>query len=834
MDLEKLKRIKNLIIAKILFVFGWIYDLAMRILNAVNKTPIEKDKDRRNVRIKQFAIATSILYVIFNSIFIYIFKSMRRVSLNGRSGEYTSTHFMPWNIIVPSGFMMFIFEIILAMVVGLCITVKLHTLWRMKNDSKDIKGDNKFMEDNELLEHFQAVPMDNIKSAEQAGMLIGESNGMYYVETGTYNTMIVGAPRSGKGECYVLPSMRLMANSKNKPSLIINDMKGELLELTYKDFANNGYKIVTLNLIDTDRSDCWNPLQLIIDEYLAAKRSGSNDLSQTSKLVSSFAHCLTDDVQSEAIWTDSARSLLSALIYYFLDKGYEKGDMSNVNMYSITTFFTEFGVYNTVIEDESGNKKMVNALDELFNALPVGCLARTSYSTSKFSQGDTRSSIYTVLSADLEIFMTDMGVQKLTSKNEINFADLINEDQPCIIYMLVPYEEKSRYVIASMFADQSFLYLAKQARKYPGGKLPRKIEYMYDEFGQMTKLPDLSSKMNASPGANILFNLFLQDYGQLKKYEKEEGIKGGCNIQIYILSLNGNTNKAFSEMIGNETVNYLTFSGSLYGFLDHQGERVDSKALLDTTQLSKLPFGTAIVKKMRCEPIKTNITPYHLLPNKMPRIPIDELPIKSRNIDLSAAMYPYDELWDSLGVIGYQYRLDSLKKTAERAMNDYYMQLGKIDQIKSDGSTVSESMYKAALELEKNAGAAQRQVIEYQQQVQKLNEFRANEARKIFAEAYGTSGSDEEDDYTDQDELYFPGEYPDDGPYVDITALLYKINGLVGSELGGFLSDQNYAAARGYIKKIQKRPDIRSNFVADEWAALEQYINNEELKNANT
>ena len=72
-----------------------------------------------------------------------------------------------------------------------------------------------------FLEYFQAVPMDNIKSAEQAGMLIGESNGMYYVETGTYNTMIVGAPRSGKGECYVLPSMRLMANSKNKPSLII-------------------------------------------------------------------------------------------------------------------------------------------------------------------------------------------------------------------------------------------------------------------------------------------------------------------------------------------------------------------------------------------------------------------------------------------------------------------------------------------------------------------------------------------------------------------------------------------------------------------------------------
>lgn len=137
----------------------------MRILNAVNKTPIEKDKDRQKYRIKQFAIATSILYVIFNSIFIYIFKSMRRVSLNGRSGEYTSTHFMPWNTIVPSGFMMFIFEIILAMVVGLCITVKLHTLWRMKNDSKDIKGDNKLWKIMSFLNTFRQTLMDNIKSS---------------------------------------------------------------------------------------------------------------------------------------------------------------------------------------------------------------------------------------------------------------------------------------------------------------------------------------------------------------------------------------------------------------------------------------------------------------------------------------------------------------------------------------------------------------------------------------------------------------------------------------------------------------------------------------------
>lgn len=44
MYIDKIKRILNAAIAKILYVFGWIYDQAMRVLNAVNKTPIKKTK----------------------------------------------------------------------------------------------------------------------------------------------------------------------------------------------------------------------------------------------------------------------------------------------------------------------------------------------------------------------------------------------------------------------------------------------------------------------------------------------------------------------------------------------------------------------------------------------------------------------------------------------------------------------------------------------------------------------------------------------------------------------------------------------------------------------
>ena len=56
-------------------------------------------------------------------------------------------------------------------------------------------------------------------------------------------------------------------------------------------------------------------------------------------------------------------------------------------------------------------------------------------------------------------------------------------------------------------------------------------------------------------------------------------------------------------------------------------------------------------------------------------------------------------------------------------MNKYYMQLNDIEKIKAAGGAVSELVYKTALDLEKQASQAQRQVIEYQQHIQQLKEI---------------------------------------------------------------------------------------------------------------
>ena len=60
---------------------------------------------------------------------------------------------------------------------------------------------------------------------------------------------------------------------------------------------------------------------------------------------------------------------------------------------------------------------------------------------------------------------------------------------------------------------------------------------------------------------------------------------------------------------------------------------------------------------------------------------------------------------------------------------------------------------------------------------------------------------DDEDGFDEStDELYLPDDFPapqNELPYVDISALLYKVNGLAGDELSEISClKENYAAAR--------------------------------------
>lgn len=542
--------------------------------------------------------------------------------------------------------------IILSFFVGMFAMLKFEQVYKIKYGNKDLKGDDHFMSIKELSNDSSLYCFDTShpEQAEQSGIPIACAGRKMYIDPSTVHSLIVGTTRSGKGQTFVLPMIRYMALSKAKHSFVANDPKGELAENLYDTLIAQGYTVRILNLRDTNFSSLFDPLQIIKEEYVKARKSKKTDydLSKTSKLVKSLALMFTENPRSDPIWPDSARDLLIAMILLLLERGYEGGELEKVTMYSVYNFFVEFGTKDIVVV-ENGAKKIANLLDIIFQKLPIGNPAKSAYSTSNFAKGDMRSSIFSTLSSNINIFGTDMGIAKLTSGNQIDFAELINPEKPCAIFMVVPDEDVSRHIISSLFVNQCYNDLVERSSKFPMQKLPQRVHFILDEFGNMPRITSMDTKITVGAGRNLLFNLFVQDLNQLDtKYDNaSKTIRSNCGNLIYINSLDKDTNDYISAVIGNETIQYETYSGALSEWLKNRNINVEQRPLMTGTQLSRMKFGETVIKRQRSQPIKTKFKPFYKL--KIPVTPIVEIPIELQKRELADKIYPYIDFWYFIG-----------------------------------------------------------------------------------------------------------------------------------------------------------------------------------------
>ena len=81
------------------------------------------------------------------------------------------------------------------------------------------------------------------------------------------HVLAIGATRSGKTTGYVIPTLNILLNKKNKPGLVISDPKQELYRENAKKFEEAGYRIILLDFTDYKHSDCWNPLTKFFRAY---------------------------------------------------------------------------------------------------------------------------------------------------------------------------------------------------------------------------------------------------------------------------------------------------------------------------------------------------------------------------------------------------------------------------------------------------------------------------------------------------------------------------------------------------------------------------------------
>lgn len=249
-----------------------------------------------------------------------------------------------------------------------------------------------------------------------------------FIDESPVNNMFAGTSRSGKGEIYVLPMIENYTRSSQKPSLLVNDMKGELVSASIPTLEKRGYQWEVFNLDQPMESTMsFNVLQLVIDEYI------KGDLGEAQEMTKQVTHTLTNNEGVEDNeWNVMSAALINSMVLALCSECLPKHP-EKVTLYSVSnmlqtlstkTFYkgVKIGGQIKVIE--------VSALDEYMNNFSSDDPAKTQYATVEAAPDKMRSSIIGTALKALQPFTTDT-IAKLTSHtsldiNKIGFPNILD------------------------------------------------------------------------------------------------------------------------------------------------------------------------------------------------------------------------------------------------------------------------------------------------------------------------------------------------------------------------------------------------------------------------
>jgi type IV secretion system protein VirD4 len=176
------------------------------------------------------------------------------------------------------------------------------------------------------------------------------------------------------------------------------------------------------------------------------------------------------------------------------------------------------------------------------------------------------------------------------------------------VFMIIPDEKSTRHVLATLYVSQTYEALVQLANEHHG-RLPVRVHYLLDEFGNLPPITDFGTKITVSAGRGILFNLIVQDLGQIKKKYKDEDttIIGNCQTWIYLLTRDMDTAKKLSEMTGKYTVATQSQSANVQtkDISTGYSSGLTSRPLLMPDEILRFPENQALVLQARQFPAIT-------------------------------------------------------------------------------------------------------------------------------------------------------------------------------------------------------------------------------------
>ena len=352
------------------------------------------------------------------------------------------------------------------------------------------------------------------------------------------NTLVCGGSGAGKTRFFAKPNL-CQANS----SYVVLDPKGELLVSTGKLLEAKGYSIRVLDLINMDRSHCYNPFVYLRDD---------NDIQRL--VTNLFKNTTPKGSQSQdPFWDQAATMLLLALVFYLHYEAPPEEQNFPMVMEMIRA--------GDVREDDDTYK---SALDILFERLEMRNpehIALKYYRNYPSGSGKTLKSIQITLISRLEKFNLD-SLASITQNDELELWSL--GEQKTAIFAVIPDNDSSFNFLVGMLYTQLFQQLYHQADFIHGGRLPVPVHFLMDEFANVALPDEFDKLLSTMRSREISVSIIIQNLAQLKAlFEKQwESIVGNCDEFLYLGGNEQSTHEYVSKLLGKETIDTNTYGRS--------------------------------------------------------------------------------------------------------------------------------------------------------------------------------------------------------------------------------------------------------------------------------
>jgi len=364
-----------------------------------------------------------------------------------------------------------------------------------------------------------------IRSAGLAGadgVILGRFEGLYLRHDGPEHVLCFAPTRSGKGVGLVVPTLLTWPGS-----CIVHDIKGENWTLTSSFRARHGR--VLLFDPTNSRSAAYNPLLEV--------RRGEWEVRD----VQNVADVLVDpegSLERRNHWEKTSHALLVGAILHVL---YAEQDKT---LAGVASFLSD---PKRPIETTLRAMMTTRHLGEAGTHPVIASAARELLNKSE----NERSGVLSTAMSFLGLYR-DPVVAEVTRRCDWRIRDLVEDDRPTTLYLVVPPSDISRTkplvrLILNQIGRRLTEELQAKGRRH-------RLLLMLDEFPALGRLDFFESALAFMAGYGLKSFLIAQSLNQIERaYGPNNAILDNCHVRVSFATNDERTARRVSDALGTAT-----------------------------------------------------------------------------------------------------------------------------------------------------------------------------------------------------------------------------------------------------------------------------------------